>query len=203
LPPPRSEAGRAAGKPSFLQIHRSYIATESSDGLRLIDQHAIHERQLFDALLDRVARADPEAQNLLIPEVIDLTAQDQALLLEAGEALSALGVVIEEFGPASVCVRAVPALFGRISPADVVLGALEILQEKHGDTEITALARRLAAELACRAAVKFNDALAPEEISALLEWWARHPEARYCPHGRPVAVSISLLDLEQQFLRKR
>ena len=201
-PVPLTEAD-AGMSGRFIQIHRSYIVVESSEGLRIVDQHALHERRLYEELLRRFESAEGEDQRLLVPEVVDLGAADQALLLDKSDDLKALGIEVEPFGGTSVCVQSVPLALSRLSPEDLVLGLVATLQEEGAKLDRRELCSEVAAGLACRAAVKFNDSLPDDEIAALLAWSARNPDARNCPHGRPVAVSVDLRELENQFQRKK
>jgi len=187
----------------FVQVHRSYIVLESPEGLRIVDQHALHERRIYEDLLRRFDSSDGEDQRLLVPEVVDLGAADQALLLSKVEDLRPLGLEIEPFGGTSVCVHAVPMVLSRISPADLVQDLIEVLREDAARLRAEDLVKETVAGLACRAAVKFNDPLSSDEIEDLLRWSRENPEARNCPHGRPVAVSVTLRELENQFQRKK
>jgi len=200
VPMAETDAG-SSGR--FIQVHRSYIIVESPEGLRIVDQHALHERRLFEDLLRRFDAAEGEDQRLLVPEVVDLGAADQAMLLDKLEEVRALGIDIQPFGGTSVCVQAVPVALSKMSPEDLVHDLVATLREENSKLDRRELCYEVAAGLACRAAVKFNDPLPEEEIGALLKWSSENPDSRNCPHGRPVAVSISLRDLENQFQRKK
>lgn len=201
-PVPMAEADAGASG-RFIQVHRSYIIVESAEGLRIVDQHALHERRLFEDLLRRFESAEGEDQRLLVPEVVDLGAADQALLLDKIDDVRALGIDVQPFGGTSICVQAVPLALSRMSPEDLVHDLVATLREEGARLDRRELCYEVAAGLACRAAVKFNDPLPEDEIAALLKWSAENPDSRNCPHGRPVAVSISLRDLENQFQRKK
>ncbi len=200
VPVAEADAGQSG---RFLQIHRSYIVVESPEGLRIVDQHALHERRLYEELLQRLETAEGEDQRLLVPEVVDLGAADQAVLLDRLEDLAALGIELEAFGGNSVCLRSVPMVLSKAGAEQLVLGLVSTLRDEKRRLDRRSLCAEVAANLACRAAVKFNDSLPDEEIAALLAWAAAHPEARNCPHGRPVSVSVDLRELENQFQRKK
>lgn len=187
----------------FLQIHRSYILVETAEGLAIVDQHALHERKLFEDLVARFERAEGEDQPLLIPEVIDLGARDSSLILDHGKQLAEIGIVVEPFGGSSICVRSVPFLLSRMGPRELIEEVLAVLRGEGRRLDRTEFLREAAAGFACKAAVKFRDSLAEEEIRALLEWSERNPGARNCPHGRPVAIQVTLSELENQFQRKK
>jgi DNA mismatch repair protein MutL len=185
----------------FLQIHRSYVVVESPDGLRILDQHALHERKLYDELRARFASGDAEDQLLLVPETVEPGPAERALLLEYAPEFARLGLRLEAFGPKAVALRSLPAALKRARPDELLAAALALVRE--GVPRRDALADDAIATMACKAAVKFNDALPPDEIRALLAYEAAHPEARNCPHGRNTALSISLKDLEVRFQRKK
>jgi DNA mismatch repair protein MutL len=197
----RPDPGRSTSR--WMQVHRSYIVVETEDGLRIIDQHALHERRLFEELLSRFSSAESEDQHLLVPAVVDLGAPDQARLLDQAEVLLPLGIRVEPFGGTSVCVRSLPLPLSGADPEALIHDILDLLRGEGQGLDREHLTRELAAGLACRAAVKFNHALADEEIQALIRWSDAHPDSRNCPHGRPVGIALSLRDLENQFQRKK
>jgi DNA mismatch repair protein MutL len=199
-PRPEATTGRA---PRFMQIHRSYILLESDDGLRILDQHALHERKLYEELLLRFQTAQGEDQPLLVPEVLDLGARDQALVLDHQAELAALGIQVDAFGPTSLAIRSMPAILKRTSGEDLVEQILEIVTSETRKLSREEFLRATAANLACRAAVKFNDHLDPQEIEALLKYYVANPDKRNCPHGRPIAMEVTLKELELQFQRKK
>lgn len=187
----------------FMQVHRAWIVVESSNGLTIVDQHALHERWLYEELLQRFEAADVESQALLVPEQVQRTSQEVALLLEHQPLLARLGLHIEPFGTSTILVRALPLALRRVGAAELIDEALRVLADEGGGSSASVLVSALAADLACRAAVRFGDRLPDEEVAALLQWWQRNPLLRNCPHGRPVAAGISLQELEYQFLRKK
>jgi DNA mismatch repair protein MutL len=188
--------------PRFLQAHRSYIVVEDPAGIRIVDQHALHERKLFDELLARCARSEGEDQLLLIPFAADLGAADRELVLGAASELRRLGLQVEPFGKSAVALRSVPMVLRDASTEQVFFGTIEALRASGGVTE-RAVIEDVVAHLACRAAVKFNDALPDAEIRALLLYEQAHPEARNCPHGRTTSMLLSMRELETRFQRKK
>jgi len=185
----------------FLQVHRSYVVVEAEDGIRIIDQHALHERKLYDELRARFAAGTAEDQLLLAPEVLYPGPVERAALLEYAPEFARLGLKIEAFGPKGIALRSVPAVLRRARPEEVCATALGLVQG--GSVRRDALIDDAIATFACKAAVKFNDALPPDEIRALLAYEAAHPEARNCPHGRNTALFLSLRELENRFQRKK
>ena len=109
----------------FLQVHRSYLVVETDDGVRIVDQHALHERKLYDELLARFRATDAEDQLLLVPEPFDPGPADRARLMAFAEDLARLGLRIEHFGPSALCLRSLPAALRRADPADLIAAALD------------------------------------------------------------------------------
>jgi DNA mismatch repair protein MutL len=200
--PPRPQRPPTAQDRRFIQLHRSWVVVEVPEGIRIYDQHALHERKLFDELMARFAAAEGEDQGLLIPFTADLEAADREALLGRAADLARLGLVVEPFGPRGVALRSVPMALSGIAPERVLFPVLETLREA-GSVGARDLVHEVAAHVACRAAVKFNDALPEAEVRALLAWEAAHPEARNCPHGRNTSLTLSLRELENRFQRKK
>ena len=189
--------------PRFLQMHRSYVVVEGIDGIRILDQHALHERKLFDELMQRIDAREARDQLLLVPEIHEAPPSDIALLLDNAEALKDVGLAIEPFGHAAIALRSVPLPLRRMRPADVIKEVLGVLREGGRTPTRAVLVADVVATLACKAAVKFGDRLPEPEVEALVRHEQAHPEARNCPHGRNTAVEISLRDLEVRFQRKK
>jgi DNA mismatch repair protein MutL len=196
------EGPEAVHAPRFIQLHRCYIVMESAEGIRILDQHALHERKLFDELMARFAGAAGEDQLLLIPFVADVGPAERELLLSLAPELCRAGLAIEAFGERSVVLRSLPMVLRHASPERVFHAVLEGLQEA-GRVARRDVVGDVVAHLACKAAVKFNDALPEAEIRALLAYESAHPEARNCPHGRNTSLLLSLRELESRFQRKK
>ncbi len=190
------------GRPrTFCQVHDSYIVEEVADGLLLIDQHALHERIIYDDLRRRSGRAPIPRQRLLVPEIVDLTPDDLLHIEEMGDDLRRLGIEVAPFGERTVAVHAVPHVGGEVNPRDLLLDLLrtagEAVEDRPGDRE-----ERLMRVIACKAAVKAGDRLSRAQIEALLDQRSRIGPEPTCPHGRPTTLHFSLDDLEKQFRRK-
>ncbi|MBM4032923.1 MAG: DNA mismatch repair endonuclease MutL [Planctomycetes bacterium] len=206
LPAQADPFAAAGARPSFFQIHDTYIVEETPEGFRVTDQHALHERVLYEELLSRAAGAGVESQRLLMPEVVPLNPAEAALAAAAVEPLRALGLEAEEFGANALAVHAIPRLARDADAAGLVHGLLAELADR-GDAEgppgIEGQRQRLARALACKAAVKAGDRLRESEIEALLARRAAlGTKAETCPHGRPTSLVFSLPDMERQFKRK-
>jgi DNA mismatch repair protein MutL len=187
----------ATGRRVF-QVHDRYLVEEVEDGLRIIDQHALHERIMLEEFRKQYARAAIAQQRLLIPAVVELDREKRARLDDARELLESFGVEFDDFGRDAVAVRAVPALVADQDPATLLLDFLELSGE--GDPDVPMLDRALEF-MACRSAVRFGKRLAPEEIARLLEDAAGLDYSASCAHGRPTAIKLSLTDLERFFQR--
>ena len=170
-------------------------------GFLVIDQHALHERILYEELKERAARAAVPRQRLLVPEIVDLRPQDFLLAMELKEQLLKMGVEIEPFGEKTVAVHAVPHLASGVNPC-------ELLQEILRDAK-EAVPGRLAARqeelirvIACKSAIKAGEHLTRDQIVALLGQRSRIGPEPVCPHGRPTTIRFDRRDLDRQFRRK-
>jgi DNA mismatch repair protein MutL len=196
-----------------VQVLESYILLEAPDGLVLIDQHAFHEKIIFEEVHRRLARGRVESQRLLVPEVIDVPPERMPLVEPAAALLLPLGFEIEPFGPATVAIHAFPALFdreaGKTDLGGIVRAVLDDLAEGRREAGGTAppgpvedAVRRIAAMIACKRAVKAGMPLSPREVQTLLARGSLAEDPRHCPHGRPTSVVLSRRDLERRFDRK-
>jgi DNA mismatch repair protein MutL len=195
----------ATGRRCF-QLHDRYIVEEADDGIRIIDQHALHERVLLEEIRRQYKSADVPRQLLLLPAMAEVTPAERTRLEEHAAVLESMGLLVDDFGPSSVAVRAVPALLKDADPAGLVRDLLDRIEE-HGEAERAAghavpMIDAILEFLACRAAVKFGDRLAPEELSRLLSDAEGMDYSATCAHGRPTAIKLSLDDLEKYFKRR-
>jgi DNA mismatch repair protein MutL len=177
-----------------------YLLAEGSTGLVLIDQHAAHERVMFERILQQAQSKDGTGQGLLIPITIDLSAADANALRENLDAMASLGFAIEDFGGNSFIVSAVPAHFPQENVAGMLRDIIDdlrdgLLRERRADESAIAMA-------ACKAAVKAHDHLAASEIDKLLEALGDTQLPYTCPHGRPTMINISFAELEKRFGRR-
>jgi DNA mismatch repair protein MutL len=195
------------------QLLGTYLVLEDKGGLLLVDQHAAHERVLYERMRRAWLEGGVERQALLAPACVELDEAARAALEAAGAGLASLGFEIESFGPGAVLVRAMPALLAGRDPAALVRsladelhsGALEAgappAPAGGASVRLLEAADRLFASLACHAARRAGDVLAPGEQRALLDALDAIPWAPTCPHGRPVAVPIALAEIERRFGR--
>jgi len=182
----------------FCQFRSSYIVEETADGINIIDQHALHERILYESL-SSAAKGRILSQRLLVPEVIELKPRDLRLVLEMRDALGRMGIEVEEFGGNSVAVRALPQMLDGTAPAALLL---DMLDQLRGEAAATSREEQLRRLIACKAAVKAGQPLTTDQIDALLR---RRDELHIqpsCPHGRPTTVHISDDEMARKFQRK-
>jgi DNA mismatch repair protein MutL len=184
------------------QLHETYILAQTRDGVVLVDQHAAHERLVYERLKAAVAGGGVARQILLIPEVVELDADEVAALAEAAPALERLGLAVESFGPGAVLVREVPAPLGETDVQGLVR---DLAREAVGEGEGSRLQERLDAvcsTMACHGSVRAGRRLAPEEMNALLREMETTPRSGQCNHGRPTYVELKLADIERLFGRR-
>ncbi len=202
--PPEAPIRPLAQEPdpsTAIQLHDSYLVLETRDGMLVIDQHALHERILFEQLRRRVRDGKLEVQRLLIPEPIELPAEQAALVLEAADALQQLGLEVSDFGGNTVLLSSYPTLLGRRAPHEIFQGVVDFLLSKERPPTREALLHNLTATMACKAAVKAGDPLTKEEIAYLLHLRSMAEDSHHCPHGRPTSLLFSRTELDKQFRR--
>jgi DNA mismatch repair protein MutL len=184
------------------QIHDTYIVAQTRDGLVIIDQHAAHERIVYERLKAAIEQTGVARQLLLIPDIVELDEADVERLVARAAELARYGVVLEAFGPGAVALRETPALLGEIDGGGLVRDLAEHLSEWD---ETLPLERRLmavASSMACHGSVRAGRRLKPEEMNALLRDMEATPNSGQCNHGRPTYVELKLSDIERLFGRR-
>lgn len=185
------------------QIHHTFIVAETDEGLMLIDQHAAHERVMFEVLVKNFNQATPISQRLLMEEVLECHPKQREILERALPLLRKTGFEIEEFGPNAFVIRAVPAIFEKENAVSVLKTYLEEKEDGKIETHLENQQEEIAALIACkRQSVRAHDVLAGTQLQALLERLAQCDNPFSCPHGRPVLIQYTFSDLEKQFKRK-
>jgi DNA mismatch repair protein MutL len=197
-PAPRPDAGPA---PKAIQLYDAYLVLETDRGMLVIDQHALHERILFDQYQRRLRDGTLQTQRLLIPEPVELTAEQAARTLEHAADLAELGLGVEDFGGGTVLLTGYPVLLGRRPPRELLRAVVDHLCSKERLPAKEVLFNDLLSLMACHSAVRAGDRLTPEEIAALLEQRHLADDPHHCPHGRPTALLFSKHDLDRQFRR--
>jgi DNA mismatch repair protein MutL len=212
-PPPQGGEGPGVGEfsaeaerrapDSFkaIQLYDAYLVVETPEGMLVIDQHALHERILFEQLKARIRSGPLETQRLLIPEPVELSADQAAHTLEHRAALAELGLEVDDFGGGTVLLTSYPAILGRRSPGDILRAVVDYLVSKDRPPSREVLLNDLLSLMACHAAVKAGDHLTPEAISTLVAQRSLADNTHHCPHGRPTALLFSKHELERQFRR--
>jgi DNA mismatch repair protein MutL len=184
------------------QIHDTYIVAQTRDGLVIVDQHAAHERIVYERLKAGLGRTGVARQLLLIPDIVELDEADVERLVARADELSGYGVVLEAFGPGAVALRETPALLGEVDGGGLVRDLAEHLSEWD---ETLPLERRLmavASSMACHGSVRAGRRLKPQEMNALLREMEATPNSGQCNHGRPTYVELKLTDIERLFGRR-
>ena len=180
------------------QLASNYILAEGPEGLYLIDQHAAHERILFEKVLAQRSQQKIEIQGLLEPVNIELSPQQEEVLKKKGELLNEFGFSLEPFGARSYLLRAVPAIAKEGNPAETVRTLLDSIA---AEEEQSKQDEKIAQSLACHSAVKAGDSLTAEEMRELIKQLEQTKQPRTCPHGRPTMIHLSSRQLEKEFGR--
>lgn len=194
----RSSFGR------ILQVHDSYVVTQDESGLVIVDQHALHERVLFEALLARVSAGPLERQRMLVPVVVDATGAQVDGLADLAGLLEKIGVELEPAGERAVSVQAFPTLLIErgVEPGGFVAWLLERGEEEGFEPSGEAALHEVLDMMACKAAVKAGDRLSGVELEDLLGYRDAVERSSNCPHGRPTSIRVSLEELERRFGRR-
>ncbi len=184
-----------------IQLYNAYLILETPEGMLVIDQHALHERILFEQLKTRLREGSLESQSLLIPETIELTTEQAAVTLEHQDQLAELGLQVEDFGGKTVLLQSYPAILGHRPPEKMFKAVVDHLVAKDRLPSREHLVNDILSLMACHAAVRAGDPLTSEQISTLVEQRHLANDAHHCPHGRPTSLLFSRQDLDRQFGR--
>ncbi|MFN7841534.1 MAG: DNA mismatch repair endonuclease MutL [Pirellula sp.] len=196
-----SHTGPSSTRPSGFQIHNRYLVSEYEDGMVIIDQHALHERIIFEQIKAKVLSKAVDVQRLLVPETVSLPPQEAALVTEYKTVLDEIGLQVEPFGGETFLIHSYPAMLKGISPVEVLRQVLEPLLKGGKKPDVRDLLDEMMNMMACKAAVKAGDKLSNDEISELLKQRDMYQETHHCPHGRPTALFFSRDQLDKMFKR--
>ena len=198
---PRPTSGVRLGR-RVAQVHETYIVAQTEDGLVIVDQHAAHERLVYERLKRGIETRGVARQILLIPEVVELPAEDVDRLAERAEELTAFGLVVERFGPGAVAVRETPSMLGVVDAGALVRDLADEIAEWERTATLKERLDRVASTMACHGSVRAGRRLKPAEMDALLREIEATPNASECNHGRPTYIELKLADIERLFGRR-
>lgn len=184
-----------------MQILDCYLVVDTGDGLMVVDQHALHERIMYEYLRPRVLNNSVESQRLLIPEMLEVSAKEAAVLVEQAELLAQIGIGVEEFGTNTVLINAWPVMLRRANVPELMRDVAEQLESHERKPTRRDVLDELLHMMSCKAAIKAGQRLTPEEIDSLLAQRHLIDDAHHCPHGRPTALILSQHELDRQFGR--
>ena len=196
-----SDIGYALGARKFLQIHDSFIVAQVDDGFVIVDQHALHERIMYEDLCRRIHSGKLESQKLLIPESFELSPAQADAIQNNTELIEKLGIELVPFGPKTMAVQAFPTLLAKAAPLDFVGDLIDLLVDKAATLDGERLLEEVLSLAACKGAIKAGQRLSDSEIEHLLADKESIERTSRCPHGRPTTIRFSLSELEKQFKR--
>jgi DNA mismatch repair protein MutL len=194
-----SETGRLGA--AVAQLHGTFIVAETPEGIVIVDQHAAHERIVYEQFKKALLEGGVKSQILLIPEVIELDSAAADRVCAAAEDLAQLGLAIEPFGNGAVLVREVPALLGMVDVKALLRDVAEELAETEKSTALHERLAHLGKTMACHGSVRAGRKLTGDEMNALLRQMETTPNSGQCNHGRPTTIELSLADLRRLFER--
>jgi DNA mismatch repair protein MutL len=183
------------------QVHENYIVTQTESGIVIVDQHAAHERLVYEKLKTQMAENGVPAQALLIPEIVELSEADCARLMELGDELARLGLVIEPFGGGALAVRETPAILGEVNAGAMLRDILDELDDLGESLTVQARIEAILSRVACHGSIRSGRRMRGEEMNALLREMEATPHSGQCNHGRPTYVELKLSDIERLFGR--
>jgi len=202
-PPPETDSfGAHPLGAARAQVHENWIIAQTASGIVIVDQHAAHERLVYEKLKLQMAQAGIAAQALLIPEIVELSAADAARILALSPELAQLGLLIEPFGGTAVMVRETPAILGAVSVAALLRDILDEVADLGQSQRLGARIDAVLSRMACHGSVRSGRQMRPEEMNALLREMEATPHSGQCNHGRPTYVELKLADIERLFGRR-
>ena len=184
------------------QVHENYIVAQTADSRIIVDQHAAHERLVYEALKNAIHSRPLPAQMLLLPEIVDLPEDDATRLAMHAETLRQFGLGIERFGPGAIAVRETPAMLGETDVTQLVRDLADEIADNDTTETLKARLDKIAATMACHGSVRSGRRLLPEEMNALLRQMEATPGSGTCNHGRPTYIELKLADIERLFGRR-
>ncbi|MFA8443669.1 DNA mismatch repair endonuclease MutL [Yoonia sp.] len=183
------------------QVHENYIIAQTENGIVIVDQHAAHERLVYEKLKAQMAQNGVAAQALLIPEIVELSDNEAAHLLEIADDLSRFGLTIEPFGGGAIAVRETPAILGEVNAAAMIRDILDELADQGDSASVQARIEAILSRVACHGSIRSGRRMQAAEMNALLREMEATPLSGQCNHGRPTYVELKLADIERLFGR--
>ncbi|MGB7204955.1 MAG: DNA mismatch repair endonuclease MutL, partial [Anderseniella sp.] len=183
------------------QVHENYIISQTRDGVVIVDQHAAHERLVYEKMKKQFAEQGVMTQPLLVPEIIELDSASAQRLLDAADELARSGLVLDGFGPDAIAVREVPALIAGGNIANLIKDLVDDLEAFDASSSVSERVDHVLSSMACHGSVRSGRRLKPEEMNALLREMESTPHSGQCNHGRPTYVELKLSDIERLFGR--
>ncbi|NOX72433.1 MAG: DNA mismatch repair endonuclease MutL [Alphaproteobacteria bacterium] len=183
------------------QVHENYIIAQTADGMVIVDQHAAHERLVYERLKKQMAENGIKAQALLIPEIVELSTGDAERLLAVADDLAGLGLSIEPFGGSAICVRETPAILGEVNAEAMLRDVLDELDDLGETQSVKDRIEAILSRVACHGSIRSGRRMQAEEMNALLREMEATPHSGQCNHGRPTYVELKLSDIERLFGR--
>ena len=184
------------------QLHKNYIVAQTNEGFVIVDQHAAHERLVYEKMKIHLKEGGIKRQVLLIPEVVDLENAKIQRLLELKDDFTRLGLIIEKFGEGAILVREIPSILGDINIKNLVIDIADELEEFGSSTVLEDKLGHICGTIACHSSVRSGRTLRIEEMNALLREMEATPHSGQCNHGRPTYVELKLSDIEKLFGRR-
>ncbi|WP_050605056.1 DNA mismatch repair endonuclease MutL [Ruegeria sp. 6PALISEP08] len=183
------------------QVHENYIIAQTADGMVIVDQHAAHERLVYEKLKTQMANNGVAAQALLIPEIVELSESDCARLMAVADDLTRFSLTVEPFGGGAVAVRETPAILGEVDARAMILDILDELADQGESQMVQAKIEAILSRVACHGSIRSGRRMRAEEMNALLREMEATPHSGQCNHGRPTYVELKLSDIERLFGR--
>ncbi|MBL4790718.1 MAG: DNA mismatch repair protein MutL, partial [Kordiimonadaceae bacterium] len=184
------------------QVHSTYIVSQTADGIVIVDQHAAHERLVYERMKKQIAETGVARQSLLLPEVVELEDAPMERLLKRVDELAEMGLILEAFGEGAVIVREVPAMLGKLDVKGLVRDLADELTELDEALSLKEKLEDVAGTMACHGSVRAGRRLTVDEMNAILREMEATPHSGQCNHGRPTYVELKLADIEKLFGRR-
>jgi DNA mismatch repair protein MutL len=183
------------------QVHENYIIAQTPDGIVIVDQHAAHERLVYEKLKRQMAENGVASQALLIPDIVELAASDHAAILAAAPDLARFGLGVEDFGGTAICIRETPAILGEVNGERMIKDILDELLDLDQTQTVTDQIEAILSRVACHGSIRSGRVMRGDEMNALLREMEITPHSGQCNHGRPTYVELKLADIERLFGR--